>query len=375
MPSIRRTLAILLIAGCASHDKPPPVDDCATTGKCDLPDDPSEVSCSMRRADAYNENRTSFNEGFLRWSCADVSGVTLDDRGQEYCEYFAIAQLPADGTKPAPAPIVLGRNLGEDSSYGTSPAGVDLTAAQITALEANETAVVGQCVFTTWNSDQPGPVAACDGPMGCPKVMGVAVDETNFRMVFSVNSTDAAQKLVEDCATLPTPGDEENPHDLRHDDFMRGCLWDAEINQTEFRKSDTTICSSMTRVAECGCTVTGKTPLSELVSPWDVRGFQLGGWQDFVAGSETETRLPANCRYIDTGENGQTLVSCDLTASDLITGAADVRSYCQDKYADVIVVHVPIPTGVTCDPTTSESPYAGSCSATPWVLAPPAAGY
>jgi hypothetical protein len=373
MPSTRALAAILLIAGCADSE-PPPVDDCATAGKCDLPDDPSEVSCSKRRSDAYNENRMAFNEGFLRWSCADVQGVTLDDRGQEYCEYFAIAQLPPDGTTPAPAPVVLGRNLGEDSSYGTTPGSVELSAAQITALEADESAVVGQCIFTTWNSDQPGPVAACDRPEGCPTVMGIAVDETNFRMKFEVNSTDAAQILVEDCAVLPTPGDEYNPRDLRHDDFMRGCLWNADLNQTEFRKSDTTICSAMTRVAECGCSVSGDVPLAELVSPWEVRGFQLGGWNGFVSGSETETELPANCRYVDLGENGQTIVSCDLTASDLLYGAADVRSYCQEKYADNIVVHVPIPAGITCDPSRSESPYAGTCSATPWVLKPPAAG-
>ncbi len=370
---LRRAAFAILIAGCASESPTPPVDDCATTGKCDLPDDPAEVSCSKRRADAYNENRTAFNEGFLRWSCADVQGVTEDDRGQEYCEYFAIAQLPADGSNPAPAPAVLGRNLGKDSSYGTTPGNVKLTPSQIAALEADDTAVVGQCVFTSWNSDQPGPVAACDSKNGCPKVMGVPVDDTTFRMTFEVNSTDAAQVLVEDCAVLPTPGDEYNARDLRHDDFFRGCLWNAEINQTEFRKSDTTICSSMTRLAECGCSVTG-APLSEQVSPWEVRGFQLGGWSNFVAGSEAESQLPPNCRYVDIGENGQTLVSCDLSAADLLNGAADVRSACADKYADSIVVHVPIPTGVTCDPSKSESPYAGTCSDTPWVLKPPAVG-
>jgi hypothetical protein len=373
MPSTARTAwaAIFLIA-CATKSEPPP-DDCATSGKCDLPDDPAEVSCSKRRADAYNENRTAFNEGFLRWSCDDVQGVTEDDRGQEYCEYFAIAQLPPDGVNPAPAPEILGRNLGLDSSYGTTPGGVDLTAAQIAALEADDTAIVGQCVFTTWNSDQPGPVAACDKG-SCPEVMGVPVDEQNFRMTFEVNSTDAAQLLVEDCAVLPTPGDEANPRDLRHDDFMRGCLYNADINETEFRKSDTTICTSMVRLAECGCSVTGETPLAELVSPWEVRGFQLGGWSGFVAGSEAESQLPPNCRYVDIGENGQTIVSCDLSAADLLYGAADVRSYCQEKYADNIVVHVPIPTGVTCDPSTSESPYAERCSATPWVLEAPATG-
>jgi len=371
--SLLRGLAATLLIACTSSSKPP-IDDCATTGKCDLPDDPAEVSCTRRRSDAYNENRTAFNEGFLRWSCADVQGVTEDDRGQEYCEYFAIAQLPADGQSPAPAPVVLGRNLGEDSSYGTTPGNVELTPAQISALEADDTAIVGQCVFTAWNSDQPGPVAACDSKNGCPKVMGVPVDEATFRMAFRVNSTDAAQLLVEDCLTQPTAGDPENPRDLRHDDFMRGCLWNAEINETEFRKSDTTICSSMTRLAECGCSANSPTPLGEIISPWEVRGFQLGTWSGFVSGSEAESKLPPSCRYVDIGENGQTIVTCDLSAADLLLGASDVRQACADKYADSIVVHVPIPGGVTCDPSKSDSPYAGTCSATPWVLKPPATG-
>ena len=110
---LRRAFTALAVAGllagtaaCGSDDgtgvRQLENNDCATTGKCDLPDDPAEVSCTKRRADAYTEARSAFTEGFLRWSCADVAGVTEDDRGQEYCEYFAIAQLPPDGTNPAP---------------------------------------------------------------------------------------------------------------------------------------------------------------------------------------------------------------------------------------------------------------------------------
>jgi len=343
-------------------------DTCAEDlAHCDLPTDPKEVSCTRRRTDAFNETRLSFNNSFLRWSCDDVQGVTADDRGQEYCEYFAVAKLP-----DASQPVVLGKNLGEDSSFGTSPAAVTLSTSQIAALEADATQVVGQCMFSTWNSDVPGPVPACDGtnPAACPSVLGLPVDET-FRMTFKVNSADAGQQLVNDCFTNPPGGDPRSPRDLRHDDFMRGCLWDAEINETEFRKSDTTICASMTRLSECGCTVTGGVDLAHLVSPLEAQGFRLGGWTDFVSGSEATSSLPPDCRYVPIGGDSQTLVACDLTASDLLSGAADVKSYCQVKYADRIVVHVPIPAAkVQCDPASSTSPYAGTCSQTPWILTP-----
>ena len=344
-------LIALLASACGGGNEPADDTDCSD-GHCDLPKDPQEVSCTRRRTDAFNANRLQFNDGFLRWSCNDVQGVTLDDRGQEYCEYFAIAK-PDD----AAAPLVLGKNKGETSAYGTTDATVTLSAQQVTGLEADTTKVVGQCVFTSWNSD-------LDMPVTADPVLGVPVAAEPFRMTFRVNSTAAAQKLVDQCFVQDAPGGE-----LRDDDFLRGCLLDADINRTEFRKSDTTICSSMMRLAECGCTTTGtETPLDELVSPNDKRGFVLGTWTGI-------DKLPPSCHYIELGDGSNTVVGCDLTAGDLLAGAADVRAYCQDKYADNVVVHVPIPkANVTCDPETSYSPYAATCTATPWVLTPPASG-
>jgi len=341
-------LLVAVLAGACSGNDPADDVDCSD-GMCDLPADPVELSCTRRRTDAFNENRLSFNEGFLRWSCNDVQGVTLDDRGQEYCEYFAIAK-PADDA----APLVLGKNKGEDSSYGSTPGAVTLTAEQITGLEADPTKVVGQCIFTSWNSDITMPVTAAP-------ILGVPVDET-FRMTFFVNSAEAAQLLVTDCFTSYAPGGGR-----RDDDFMRGCMLDADINETEYRKSDTTICSSMMRLSECGCTTTGTTTrLEELISPNDKRGFRLGTWSNMNA-------LPPSCHYVELGDQSNTVVACDLNASDLVAGAADVRAYCQDKYADNVVVHVPVPTAnVTCDPAKSTSQFASTCSATPWVLTPPA---
>ncbi len=375
MPTTTRHLAILtmgIVAACSETQPDPDLTCEQDMEKCDLPNDPAEVSCTRRRSDAFNENRLAFNADFLRWSCADVQGVTLDDRGQEYCEYFAIATLPADGGGLETRSRILGRNLGADSSYGATPGAVELTANQIAALEADESAVVGACMFTSWNSDVPGPVPACaPQSTSCPQVFGLPVSEQDFRMTFEVNSADAGALLVDDCFTQPTEGDYKNPRDLRHDAFMRGCLWDAEINETEFRKSDTTICSSMVRLSECGCSVTGDTSLRDHISPLSARGFRLGTWSGFVSGNQTESKLPANCRYLELGDASQTLVECDLTAGDVLYGASDVRAFCQEKYADNIVVHVPVPSDlITCDPSTSTSSYAGECSATPWILTP-----
>jgi hypothetical protein len=354
-------LAAACLAACAgSSDSPHHT--CAGA-KCDLPEGEDKDFCAARREDAFNANHYAFTEDFLRWSCNDVEGVTEEDRGQEYCEYFAIVALPpetADGEQPPPA--VLGRNLGPDYSYGTTDTKLDLDFNQLSALEADESAVVGQCIFTSWNSDIPGPVPSCQSGT-CPSVMGVEVDEDNFRMHFDVNSAEAAQLLVRDCATLPKTGDPDDEDNPRRDDFTRGCLHNAEINGTAFRKSDSDVCAASIRLAECGCSPRDGD-FETFISPYDRRGFPLGTWS-------SPHELPSGCRYVELGDDSQTVVSCDLTASDVINYALDLKTHCQTKYADNVVVHVPMPasSAIECVPDPM-SPYSDTCDATPWVLKP-----
>lgn len=366
-----RTLALgsLAVAAAASCATEAGIggEDCNDSFKCDIPEGPAEDLCVERRLDAFNENQFSYQIDQLRWSCADVAGVTNEDRGQEYCEYFAMVKLPTDG--PQDDPIILGRNLGEDWTFGTTEERLDLALEELEALEYDDSAIVGQCVFTSWNSDIPGPVAACANPEEgrCPEVFGVPVHEEVFQMKFGVNSAEAAQVLVEDCAVQNAPGgDPENALDPMHDDFFRACMYNEDINGTAYRKSDTTVCSAALRLAECGCgPVDPGLNVAEYISPWDRLGFPLGTWSDPFG-------LPAGCRYLDDGEGSDTLVTCDLSAADVLMGAYDLKGFCMDKYADNVVVHVPLPPAeaVTCDPATSSSPYADSCGETPWVLEP-----
>lgn len=365
-----KTLAVgttvLTALACGSETGPVDDEDCVNSFRCDIPTDPDEQLCTLRRADAFNENQHAFQEQGLRWSCADVNGVTKEDRGQEYCEYFAMVDLP-DGVDGEPE--ILGRNLGKDWTFGTTEERLELSYDQLTAFEADESAVVGQCVFTSWNSDIEGPVAACADAESnaCPEVLGVPVNQEIFGMKFEVNSAEAAQILVEDCMEYePDSGDSDDTSDPYHDDFYRGCMLNANINETAYRKSDSTVCASAARLAECGCAPTDPlVDLGEAVSPWSRLGFPLGTWSGLRA-------LPAGCRYLDEGEDSDTLVACDLSAAEVIMGAADLKGYCMQKYGDNVVVHVPFPEkeAITCAPETTEGPYAATCSETPWVLEP-----
>jgi hypothetical protein len=346
-------LALLSVA-CGAEGAPPDDDPMCTGAKCDVPDDPAALSCERGRGDAFNPNKLAFTTNALRWSCADVPGVTAEDRGQEYCEYFAIVEVPP--TSEADdwfETAVLGRNLGADSSYGTTPLSVELNDYQIEWLEYDESEVVGQCVFTSWNSDFEAPAPACTAA-SCPEVFGVRATADVFRMGFEVNSTDAAQLLVADCAVDTAGGDD--------DDYLRGCMLNDELNGTAFRKSDSVACAASMRLAECGCQTTTGVALDVALAPWERRGFPLGTWSG-------ASQLPASCRYLDLGDGSQTVVTCDLTAADILGSASDPKGRCRDKYADNVVVHVPVPAqAITC--SGGDSPYTSTCSATPWVVEP-----
>lgn len=351
-------------AACPEDD--PACDPCAE-GRCDLPDTPDEEACVLRRAEAYSESRPAYLDRFLRWSCANVEGVTEEHLGQEYCEFFAVAALPPETYgDEAPPPAILGRNLGPDASYGTTAVGAPLSADQIAALEQDPSQVVGACVFSSWNSDEDAPVAATE-------VAGVEVTADTFRMTFDKNSTEAAQLLVEDCLlTIADGGDPQNTRDPLHDDFFRGCMLNVAINDTSFSKADSTICPAAMRLGECECYVDDPTlDFPEVISPTGQRGFPIGGWSGFVLGDETATDLPVGCEYVPLGDGSQTLVACDLFAGDVLAHASDLKGFCHDQYADSLVIHVPIPAEViSCYAQDSTSPYADSCTQAPWVVTP-----
>ena len=78
-------------------------------GKCDTPVGNDE-SCKLRMSEVLDSTNRGFTSNDIRWACADVEGVNTvgsGDRGQEYCEYFAIFQPPPaeeGGERPATGP-------------------------------------------------------------------------------------------------------------------------------------------------------------------------------------------------------------------------------------------------------------------------------
>jgi hypothetical protein len=358
-------------SACAAEQADDGGADC-TGSKCDKPDEGGAETCELRQADALDGAQKAYTREAIRWACSDVEGVNTngnDDRGQEYCEYFAIVQPPPRAGGAEAEPELVGR--GGDLS-------VVLDDDQIAALEDDPAATVGQCVFTSWHQDAPGPVPACTAE-SCPEVYGFRIEEENFRMLDTVNSNNAARLLVNDCLKPGPVGEQGVADDPLHSDYYRGCMMCGDLADQGlcvfWRRSDPTICAAVMRLAECGCgldtdgdgqandvnvaeTLIPPQPTAEGVT---LRGFPLGTWSG-------ANELPAGCSYVETGDDSQTVVTCNLTASDLLGSATDPKGRCREKYGDNVVVHIPIdPDAIVCS-APPEGPYADTCDADPWVL-------
>ncbi len=352
--------------------------DC-TGDKCDEKDREQGIFglCQERRKDVFNPNQMAFTNTAIRWSCQDAPGIDELDKGQEYCESFALVQLPASDKS-----VIRGQLDTLDTPSEWSERYLELSDADFESLLAMEVAdpesEAGACIFTSWQSDIYDPLPICPEQGGqCQQYRGIELSGDNFRMRHGVNSLEAATNLVEDCLQTfaSVTGFDGKPVE---DPFTRGCLLNQLINRTSYRLSDTTICTTALRLTECGCTPKAETrDFPEVLGSLDLRGFHLGSW-------ETRKEPPAGCHYVETGDvlppgavNVKNIVACPLTATEVLdhasanSGQQDLKSYCDEKFADKVVVHVLLTkAAMDCDPMSSSSAYAETCTDRPWVLEP-----
>jgi hypothetical protein len=351
-------------------------------------------TCVQQEKTVVQSSQRGLMPDFVRWAAADVRGVNTlhtDSRGQEYTEYFAVvAPPPVNGTGTAPKTIDLGRALGQGR---TTPLSLKLTAKQLTALEDADTAIAGQCVFTSWHADINVKLPICTSATSCPSLtvdkgakrapwmktesLSFPLTQANMQMKGSINSNGAAVDLAEKCMANIPQGDKSNAADPLHNPYMRMCMHTYTLFGTQWRNSDPTICTAAGRLAECGCGVdTNADGKADITNPHDIavalipptvgskvglRGFPLGTW----SGAD---KLPAGCRFVNTGDTSQTIVSCDLKASDILNAATDVKDLCRNMYGNNIVPHIKLPkAAVVCKPPAGGQ-YSATCGATPWAL-------
>jgi hypothetical protein len=322
--------------------------------KCDDPgadtDDAADTSaeassCELRRSDAFDLSRPAYTPGAIRWSCADVDGVAPVDRGQEYCDYFAVVQLPGS------EPFMHGRIFSdEDGTLQETRTSIDDEERGI--LEKLDPQMeVGSCVFSAWFAEIDLP--ECED---CPDLHGLPVTADSFRTRQLNNTWRAAAGIVEACT--------EWPYDTEasEDDFLRACAHVQNGAGVEWRKSDPILCAATMRLRECGCGLQSGDPLGPALASRDAGGFPLGTWSD-------PDGLPPGCRYVEVSQGAEhILVACSITAAQLLQNGMEIKDYCRSTYADNVVVHVPVDgSAITCSPPT-DGPHASTCSDMPWLV-------
>lgn len=339
--------------------------------KCDTPNQAADYdplkACEAHANFTRNSARQLFTRDAIRWACADVEGVTKQDQGQEYCEYFALVQLPDVDNDELQSDITeVGRFL--EGGSRVTPFKVDLDDDQLDWLDDNSDEVVGKCVFTSWHQDIEA--LPCEAEGNCPSVHGDwTVNTDRMRMKVSFNSNSAARLLVRDA--LRALG--SNAVDDFGDHYVNGCMIANTLYETEWRRSDHQVSVAAYQLGTCGCSVGDATTADEAASlivpsaefqkennngELTLRGFRLGTWSD-AAG------LPADCEYIQTEGSLQTMVACNVYGSDLADNSNDLKGFCRQKYAQNVVVHVPI----AADAISCEIPEdATHCGEEPWVI-------
>lgn len=387
--TLSTSLLLLAAVGCDSEEPAAtPQDPAACAGaKCDLPDEDADTNCTQRQAEVLESSQRAFTKDAVRWACADVEGVNTvgtDDRGQEYCEYYAI--FAPEGEEFDAEPTVLGRQLSKERG-DVSPlsiclegesgdCGVEITEDALFAMEDAPDQVFGSCVFTSWHSDVPGPLASCSGDE-CPTIDGISMDEEFGRMKLETNSNATSSDVIQFCVdaavrgrALPEDftGDPEDPFS---DAFYRGCRL-TELFDLSWRRSDPALCAATNRMVECGCDLPGvetedvgksvvpQQPRTKGEGEVTFRGFSLGTW----TGPDD---LPAGCEAIDTGEDQNTIVRCDLLGADVLENLGDLKEACRQTYGNRVVAYAPVPSEkLEC---ANEKDAAGAaCGTQPWNL-------
>ena len=331
-------IAVVLAAGGCDEEAARPGGAMETEcvgAKCDTPSGEGSELCEGRRNAAFTNGKEAFTPTSLRWSCNDVPGVTAQDRGQEYCEYWALLRTESNV-----------HQLGRVDSDGRSelPVSPDLTDDELFYLEeAEPDDVVGACVFSSWKSGPERHVLGLRRSAGPSRRRRQLPSQPQVQHAggwpwTSWSSARTVPRRPTACGRTRSTGAACTP---------------TICSATGWRKSDATICSAAVQMAECSCRLTSGAPMTDLGRP-DDPGFVLGSW-------ESEDDVPDPCHYIRMDDAGsKVLVACEITAREARDNMHDLKQWCREGYGERIVVHVPVdPSAVECD---------GSCGETPWVL-------
>jgi len=303
-------------------------------------------------------------DGYIRWACGDVPGVTGVDRGQEYCEYQAVSAGKAVKTvselKAGASLTCVFTSVYQDvkgvafdgSSYAPNKATLDYGKKLATAMATKENLGVTtdpnlELMHVGFNSRSAATdlVTQCATPGDLTNELrqaacwqaGVA-NPANASKLKTLcrgrNLADEARwaKVVALGAKVATDAKDPN-FETQHD--IAGCVHTIKFfPSTAWRNSDPTICARVTRATnECSC--------GYVAIPDAVEGFTFTGW--------TNSALPTGCRYAKVdGKDYQHVVICQASSAEVEdmplnpSYANDLQEFCHQRFANDLVMRAPL---------------------------------
>ncbi|MBK6519313.1 MAG: hypothetical protein IPM79_31925 [Polyangiaceae bacterium] len=307
------------------------------------------------------------SDGVVRWQCGDRPGVDgVDDRGQEYCEYFAVSAGKrvdnfADADPSAPLSCFFTSvymDVTEDTvrdgylaqALSTSEnlaASVDADLVrmkgQFNSRGAATTLVVDAMNVATSQNDQRQ--AACFLASVDPANKANAEKLKAACRGVKLTSSTAWKKAQQLGAKIPKSTDAN--YDTYKDTVACMSVGRLEHGGVDWRMSDPHIAQVVVRANdECGCTYSAL--------PDALEGFIQGTWS-------SKDALPAGCRRVKVdGSDYVHMTICEIPEaerSDLETNldySENLQAFCNDRFGKDIVLTAPLRAVET----------AGSCSKT-----------
>ncbi|MBL8739717.1 MAG: hypothetical protein JNK04_01450 [Myxococcales bacterium] len=294
-------------------------------------------------------------DGVVRWQCGDRPGVDgADDRGQEYCEYFAVSNgkrvdnfADADPSKPLSCFFT---SVYMDVAPGTTR---DAALAKELAKKENLNAKVDKGLVRMkgkFNSRGAATTLVVDS-INVEKNKNDERQAACFLASIDPKNKANAEKLKEACngvdlsvssawskagklgAKIPTSS--ASNYEVYKDTVACMSVGRLESGGVDWRMSDPHITQVVVRANdECGCTYSAL--------PDALEGFLQGTWS-------SKDQLPAGCRRVKVdGADYQQMTICDIPASersDLETSldyAENLQAYCNDRFGKDIVLTAPL---------------------------------
>lgn len=308
-------------------------------------------------------------DGVVRWQCGDRPGVDgVDDRGQEYCEYFAVSNGKrvdtfADADPAAPLSCFftsvymdvtedtvrdgyLAQALSEADNFGVSidPDLVRMKG-QFNSRGAATTLVVDAVNVETSQNDQRQ--AACFLASIDPANKANAEKLKAACRGVKLTSASAWKKAQQLGAKIPKSTDAS--YETYKDTVACMSVGRLEHGGVDWRMSDPHIAQVVVRANdECGCTYSAL--------PDALEGFIQGTWS-------SKDALPAGCRRVKVdGSDYVHMTICDIPDSergDLETNldySENLQAFCNDRFGKDIVLTAPlraVETPGSCSKTTT----------------------